>query len=142
MQLVDANVLLYAVNESARHHQSARTWLDQALSGDEPVAFADTVVLAFLRISTNPAVFPTPLTVDQACRRVSAWLSAQPAIRPQPMPDHFQRVCATLSSTGAAGNLTADAHLAALAIDHDAVVVTFDRDFGRFAGLAWRDPSA
>ena len=33
VKLVDANVLLYAVNSDARHHDSARSWLDDALSG-------------------------------------------------------------------------------------------------------------
>ena len=35
------------------------------------------------------------------------------------------------------GNLVSDAHLAALAIEPNADLGTFDRDFDRFAGLRW-----
>jgi predicted nucleic acid-binding protein len=36
----------------------------------------------------------------------------------------------------------ADAHLAALAIEHGGQLYSADRDFGRFAGLDWINPLA
>lgn len=39
-------------------------------------------------------------------------------------------------------NLVTDAHLAALAIEHQAELHSNDSDFSRFSGLAWRIPVA
>ena len=141
MLLVDANVLLHAVNQHAREHVVARDWLRQALGGGEAVAFAWTVILAFLRLATHPAVFPRPLTAEQAAEAVQRWLDASSAVTPEPTRRHLWLLRGLLVSTGTAGNLVGDAHLAALALEHGATVISFDRDFGRFDGVAWRLPS-
>jgi toxin-antitoxin system PIN domain toxin len=138
--LVDANVLLHAVNTRAREHEAASAWLAGALDGTEAVAFAWTVVLAFVRLSTHPAVFPRPLTVSQAGEACEAWLDAPPAIALEPTRRHLPLLRGLLESAGTAGNLVGDAHLAALALEHGATVVSFDRDFARFAGIGLRRP--
>lgn len=142
MKLVDANVLLYATNSSARHHDRSRSWLDGALSGGDTVAFAWIALLAFVRLSTKAEVFPHPLTMDQAMDRVDAWLSAPPAVVVEPTPQHGSVVRSLLRPLGAGGNLVNDAHLAALAVEHRCTVVSFDRDFGRFPGVSWSPPPA
>ncbi|MDO8944662.1 MAG: hypothetical protein Q7U75_15880, partial [Desulfobacterales bacterium] len=43
---------------------------------------------------------------------------------------------------GSAGNLTTDAHLAALCIEHQAELHSTDADFARFPGLRWKNPAA
>jgi toxin-antitoxin system PIN domain toxin len=135
MVIVDANVLLYAVNEASPHHRVARGWIDQALSGDEPVGFAWVVLLAFLRLATLPTVFPNPLSVDVAYDLVDEWLAATAATIVHPTPRHAGLLGDLLKGAGTAGNLVMDAHLAALAIEHGARLCTFDRDFARFPGL-------
>ncbi len=140
MQLVDANVLLHAVNERSREHVTARDWLHGALNGTEAVAFAWTVTLAFLRISTHPAVFPRPLSPGQAADTVEQWLEAPVAVTIEPTARHLPLLRGMLEQEGTAGNLVGDAHLAALALEHGATVVSFDRDFARFAGVALRRP--
>lgn len=140
MLLVDANVLLNAVNQRGREHDAARAWLGAALGGGEAVAFAWTVVLAFLRLSTHPAVFPRPLTAGQAAEVVEAWLGAPPAVTVEPTRRHLSLLRGLLERAGTAGNLVGDAHLAALALEHGATVVSFDRDFARFEGVILRRP--
>ena len=135
MRLVDANVLLYAVNEASAHHGEARSWLDAALDGREPVGFSWTVVLAFLRLATHPAVFPRPLAIDEATAVVRSWLAQPSAVLLEPTARHVDVLAGLLAEAGTAANLVNDAHLAALAIEHDAVVVSFDADFGRFRGV-------
>lgn len=141
MKLVDANVLLYAVNEDAPHHQSARRWLDTALSGQDTVAFAWIAMLAFVRLSTRVGLFPSPLSLDEAMDRVDAWLSAGPAVVVEATPDHARITRDLLRDIGGiGGNLVSDAHLAALALAHRCVIVSFDNDFSRFAGVTWQRP--
>ena len=140
MIIADANVLLHAVNRDAREHEVARVWLTGALGGVESIAFAWTVILAFIRVGTHPSVLPRPLTAAEAIGAVESWLAAPTAIVVEPTPRHLPLVSGLLGRTGTAGNLVSDAHLAALALEHDAEIVSFDRDFGRFEGVRWRLP--
>lgn len=140
MKLVDANVLLYAVNEDAPLHATARRWLDSALVGPDRVAFTWIVLLAFLRLSTHPAVFPEPLEIRDAAAIVEGWLGAPSAVVLHPTDRHIDVLSGLLGPTGTAANLVNDAHLAALALEHGGVVVSFDNDFGRFSGLRWSTP--
>ena len=141
MQVVDANVLIYAINEDAPHHPAARGWLETALSGEEPVGFAWVALLAFLRLTTRRTVFPNPLTLPQAMGVLETWLAQPAAIVLQPTPRHLGLLHGLLAPLGTAGNQVNDAHLAALAFEHGAEVVSFDPDFGRYAGLGWHVPA-
>lgn len=140
MVVVDANVLLYAVDTASAHHGRSRSWLDASLAGAEAIGLAWVVLLAFIRIGTSPTIFPSPLTVDQAIGQVEAWLGAPAAVVAQPTARHGGVLCGLLRESGTAGNLTTDAHLAALAIEHGAEIVSYDRDFARFAGVRHRLP--
>lgn len=140
MRLVDANVLLYAVNEDAPHHDAAHAWLDEALGGPEPIGFAWVVLLAFLRLSTSPAVFPRPLEAGTAFGVVRAWLERSAATVVEPLPRHLAVIEGLVAEVGTAGGLVSDAHLAALAMEHRARVMSFDTDFERFPGLERDQP--
>lgn len=140
MKLVDANVLLYAVNESTPKHKQSRAWLDGALNGTEPVAFAWIALLAFLRLSTKPGLFPKPLPVDEALDRVEAWTTRPPSVVVEPTSRHLAVLAGILDQTGTGGNLVSDAHLAALAVEHGATIVTYDSDFARFPGVRFEAP--
>jgi toxin-antitoxin system PIN domain toxin len=140
MVIIDANVLIYAVNPAGRQHKVARRWLDQALSGTETVGLAWVALLAFIRLTTNPSIFPHPLTAGEAGDQVEQWLQAPAAVVASPTARHVSLLRGLLQEAGTAGNLTTDAHLAALALEHGAEVVSFDRDFARFAGVRHRLP--
>lgn len=135
MLLVDANVLLHAVNEDAREHAAARRWMRTALSGREAVGFTWVVALAFLRLATHPAIFGDPLDSQRAGSQLELWLGAAPATLVEPGRRHLALLRGLLSDAGTAGNLVSDAHLAAVALEYDATIVSFDRDFGRFEGV-------
>lgn len=132
MKLVDANVLLYAINQDSRDHEPAHRWLTAALSGTEAVAFAWVCLLAFVRISTSARAFERPLSIGDATDVVESWLAQPAAVVVEPTPRHLGLLRGLLDNAGTAGNLTNDAHLAALALEHGAQVVSFDRDFARF----------
>ena len=140
MRLVDANVLLHAVNEGSSQHETARRWLDGSLAGRDRVGFAWLVLTAFLRLSTHSSVFARPLSTDQAIGVASEWTAAQNAVIVTPGPTHLAVLQQLLRGTGTGGNLVNDAHLAALALEHRADVVSYDNDFTRFAGVRWFRP--
>ncbi|MGI9033387.1 MAG: type II toxin-antitoxin system VapC family toxin [Acidimicrobiales bacterium] len=140
MRVVDANVLLNAVNLDAAEHAVARSWLEEALNGREAVGFAWVVLLAFVRITTRPGLLAAPLSPALAFGYVEEWLGQPPAIIVYPTGRHLGVLRGLLETVGTAGNLTTDAHLGALAVEHGASIVSFDRDFGRFPGLRWHHP--
>lgn len=140
MRIVDANVLLYAVNASSHESERSRSWLDGALGGRDVVGMPWVVLLAFLRLSTRPGLFPRPLDVREALDVVDAWLAQPGCVVPEPTSRHLSVLSGLLGAAGTGGNLVNDAHLAALAVEHDATVVTWDRDFARFSGIRVEQP--
>lgn len=135
MKLVDANVLIYAANRNAKEHARAVGWMETALSGHEPIAFAWAVLLSFLRVATRPGLLPRPLEIADAFGLLESWLSPPAAAIIHPGENHLRILQELVDTLGTAGDLTSDAHLAALAIEHGAELVSFDRDFLRFDGL-------
>ncbi len=140
MILPDANVFLYAVNRSSDQHPTALNALREGFGDSRGVAFAWTSLLAFLRLSTRRGIFPRPLPVEDALPVVDRWLRHPRAQVAHPGERHAEILGRLLKAAGAAGNLTTDAHLAALAIEHGGAVLTFDRDFARFEGVRWMTP--
>ena len=140
MILPDANLLIYAVNKDAPHHHAARAWLENALSGTTPVGLTWLVLLAFIRLTTNPRIFESPLKPDAALDLVSGWLEQPCVTLVNPGDRHWLILSRLLRQDGTAGNLTNDAHLAALAIEHDATLHSADNDFRRFGELDYVNP--
>jgi uncharacterized protein len=140
VKLIDANLLLYATDERSSRHGAAKPWLERQLSGHDPVAFAWSVLLAFLRVSTSHRVFERPLPPNRAFDVVDRWLAQPCAVIVQPGERHAALLRQLLSPLGTAANLVIDAHLAALAIEHGAELHSCDSDFSRFPGLRWVNP--
>jgi hypothetical protein len=140
--LLDANVLIYAHDETSPHHEPARRWLEDALAENDEVAIPLVGILAFLRVMTDPRLFDAPMPVADAARVVTGWLSLPNVGMAQPTRRHVDLV-ADLARTGKVrGASLMDAHVAALAIEHGATLVSSDRRFARFPGLRVEDPLA
>ncbi|MGD0199986.1 MAG: type II toxin-antitoxin system VapC family toxin [Bryobacteraceae bacterium] len=142
MILLDANLLIYAVNEDAPSHRKAKSWLESALSGPDTVGLAWNVLVAFLRLTTRPGLFRRPLPLETAFELIASWLDHPSATVVHAGPRHLRILRELLLPMGTGGNLTSDAHLAALAIEHGAELCSSDTDFARFPGLKWRNPLA
>ena len=140
MIVPDVNLLIYAINVDAPNHDKARAWWDETLSGSETVGLAWPVITAFLRLTTHARVFRSPMASNQALAFMTSWL-AQPCVEAISAGDrHWLVLSELLRESGTAGNLTDDAHLAAIAIEHDACLHSADNDFRRFPGLKHHNP--
>ena len=142
MILLDVNLLIYAVDADSPQHARARRWLEQTLSGDTAVGLPWMVVLAFVRVTTRAGILRAQLTVAQAIGFVDEWLAQPYVILVAPGDAHWPILKNLLLDAGAAGNLTADAHLTALAIENGCAIASSDHDFRRFAGLKLINPLA
>lgn len=142
MILVDANLLIYAVNEDLPQHKQARRWWEEVLSGVTAVGIPWVSVLAFLRVCTNPRVFSRPLSPEAAIAYVDEWLAQPPVRLVGPGTGHWAVLRNLLVQTGTAANLTTDAHIAALALEHGYHIYSADNDFQRFSGVTHVNPLA
>jgi toxin-antitoxin system PIN domain toxin len=138
--IVDANVLLYAVDDQSQLHTTARTWLNDAMNGMEHVGLPWVSLMAFQRVITHPRVTANPLTAADAWGYIADWLDADQAWVPTPGPRHRDVLGRLLIDGNLRGNLVTDAHLAALAIEHGTAICSFDSDFARIDGLRWIHP--
>ena len=136
----DVNLLLYAQFASYPEHDRARRWWEGLLNADKEVAIAAPVLFGFLRLATSPRVFTQPMTVDAAVDAASAWLDMPHVHLATPGPRHLEIAFRLLRELGTAANLTTDAQVAALAIEHQGEVHSNDGDFARFAQLRWVNP--
>jgi len=140
MILVDVNLLLYAKSTDYPQHAAARCWLDERLNAPERVGLPWPSLLAFLRIITNPRIFPRPMGIEEAWAQVAQWLALPRVWIPQPTERHAEVLEGLLISTGATAALVPDTHLAALALQHGLTLCSTDGDFARFPGLRWSNP--
>lgn len=136
MILPDVNILIHAINKDSSKHDKIRRWWETVLSGVVPVYIPWVVILGFIRISTNRKIFQSPLSIKEACAYVQEWLH-RPCVRiAEPGEGHWEIVKKLLEETRN-GELTTDAHLAALAMQLNCVLYSTDTDYKRFPRLKW-----
>jgi uncharacterized protein len=140
MILPDANLLLYAYDQSSPFHPKAAAWFENIMSRPGPVILLPAVVFGFVRISTHPRIFMNPLSVAEASAHVRSWLCRKQVRVHDMLLEDVNAALSLLESAGTAGNLTTDAQIAAVALRLDAEVHTADLDFGRFAGVCFSNP--
>lgn len=142
MIVPDLNVLVYAYNADSLRHEAAKLWWEDTLNGQRPIGFAWATLLGFLRVMTQRRILERPMKTADAIRTVSDWL-AQPGVQiVTPGDGHARILFDLIGEAGTAGNLTTDAHLAALAIEYQAEIASADTDFARFPRLRWFNPLA
>ncbi len=140
--LVDANLLLFAVDETRSAHERARIWLTEAMNGPRRVGLPWISLAAFLRISTNPRASANPLSAVEAWEHIAAWLACDVAWIPRPTERHAEVLGSLVLRYDLRANMITDAQLAALAVEHGLTVYSADTDFARFAEITWRNPVA
>jgi uncharacterized protein len=138
--LIDANILVYAYNSSAVQHARAAEWLADALAGTEPIGFSWSVIHAYVRLITNRRILSDPFTMKEAVAVVDESLAQPVAIVLNPGHHYWPAFRDVLLTSPVTGDTVNDAHIAALALEHDATICTADRDFDRFRGVRVINP--
>ena len=140
MIVPDVNLLVFAYHEQSPNHESARQWWEGLVNGTETVGIPWAVSMGFVRLMANPRILDSPMTPSLALDHVKSWFQFA-HIRPlDPEANHLTHLQNILNTSGSGANLVPDAHIAALAIEHQAVLHSYDSDFGRFPGLQWHNP--
>lgn len=140
MILLDANILLYAYGKDFPQHERVKRWLESAMEKRLHLGLAWIVILAFLRISTNAKPYAHALSLTEASGIVDELLAETNVSIVDPGSGHWSLLKSVAQDAAVQRNLYVDAHLAALAIEHDAALCTNDRDFLRFKGLRIVNP--
>ncbi len=140
MIIPDVNLLIYAYNTDAPHHDHAKAWWESLMSGRRDIGLPWVVGLGFVRLMTNPRVMQRPLTAADALGHVRSWMERAHVQVLQPGPRHLDILDSFAAQQVMSSALTTDAHLAALAIESGAELHSNDSDFARFRGLRCRNP--
>jgi hypothetical protein len=140
MTIPDINLLVYAYNRADANHAPARAWWEELLNTVRPVGLPWIVASGFVRVMTHPRVLENPMPVAMATRQVRLWLEQPSVVVVEPGKRFPELFLGFLDRLGTGGNLTTDAYLAALAVEHQAELNSNDSDFSRFSGLRWRNP--
>ena len=142
MIVIDANILLYAHDTASPAHARSRAWLEATIAAESDVRIGVATALAFVRIATDPRVYTTPMSSSDAIGIVTRLLQLPNVSLVNPSDRHWAVFAAVAADGQARGPMLMDAHLAALVIEHGAILATADRDFRRFTGLRLVDPTA
>ncbi|MDQ2840214.1 MAG: type II toxin-antitoxin system VapC family toxin [Acidobacteriota bacterium] len=140
MVIPDANLLIYAYNPDAVHHQESIEWLELQFQGRDPLGFTWPTLWAFARVATNPRLWPRSVSAEEVFSQWEEWLEQPNAIIVGPGPRHTHILHGLVTQSGVVGSMISDAVLAAIAIEHAATLASTDRDFRRFSGLRWINP--
>ena len=140
--LVDANLLIYAIDRDSPHHRRAAAWLRASLRGPRRIGIPWATLLAFFRIVTSPRIYERPLPQDAAWQLIELWLSCDRVWLPQPTAQHSEVMGQLLGQVFVRGGMIHDAHLAALAYEHGLRIATADADFKRFSDVQSFNPLA
>ncbi len=138
-QTVDANILVYAVNEDASEHAPALKLIERLGQGPDIVYLFWPTVMGFLRIVTHPGILPNPLSITDATETIGDLLS-RPHVRTPGEASGFWQLYLDTGGARSRANDVPDAHLAGLMRQHGVRLIhTRDRGFRRFAGIEVRD---
>lgn len=135
MILPDANILVYAHDDTSPFHAKSRAWWEATLNSRVPVGLTWQVILGFIRLLSSPRIMSNPVTVEHACSFVDEWLNRSNVTILDPGPQHWNILLQTLAQSKSGPKLIADAHLAAIAKEYRGNIATNDRDFERFSGI-------
>ena len=140
MRVVDANVLIYAVEAESPFHEASHRWLSDALFSSEITIIPWVSVLTLVRIATDPRIYDDPWSASDLMREVDWWLRTPSVLKHPPVDPSPALVAEMIEHKHGRGSHVNDAFLAAVAKTNEADVVSFDGDFAHYPGIRWVRP--
>ncbi len=141
MLCVDVNVLIHLSNRASLQHDSAIAWLEQTITSGESIVIPEIVAAGFVRVSTDRRILENPITAEQALDLIESLLASPRSTMFAARTRTFTIFKTLAIDLGLRGNDITDAWIAAISLDLDATLVTFDRGFRRFPHLRVFDPA-
>ena len=140
MNILDANVLIYAHREDSENHAHYRRWLEKLLNGQELFGVNTVVLSAVIRIATHPNIFKDPSPIKEVMAFIEQVRNSSNCLVVNPGERHWDIFCSLIRSLKLTGNAVPDAYLAALAMEWGYDLITTDQGFSRFPALKWHHP--
>ncbi len=141
MWAIDTNVLVHAHRADSPFHRAASTTVRALAEGDAAWAIPWPCLHEFYATVTHPKVFQPPSTAEEGLRQIEAWMGSPSLVLLGEGPDHAARLAALVRAGKVTGPRVHDARIAAICLAHRVtVLLTADRDFGRFPSLVTRNP--
>lgn len=138
--LVDANVLICAIDRESQHHERAAAWLVETINTGQRWALPWQTVGTFLRLTSDRRITTGTVSAARSWGFVEEWLELPNCFMPEPGPRSRTLLGQWLADGLVSGSLVPEAQLAALALEHGLPVASADSGFARFPGLTWIDP--
>lgn len=142
MIALDTNLLVYAHREDSPWHNKAyRQITELAESRSSWGSIPWPCLHEFLAIVTHPRIYNPPTPLDLAIDQVNAWLESPSLMILSEEQGYWEQLRTTLENGRVIGPQIHDARIAALCQLHGVrELLSADRDFSRFPGLASRNP--
>jgi uncharacterized protein len=138
---IDTNLLVYAHRRDSEWHGAAAKILARLAEGEEPWAIPWPCVHEFLAIVTHPRIYLPPTPVPKALEQIDIWMESPSLRLLGELKGHWPELRRVISAGKIAGGAVHDARVAAICLEHGVRELwSADRDFGRIAGLAVRNP--
>ena len=139
---VDANILVYASNQSDPVHSRALQLVQTLAAGPDLLYLFWPAVFGYLRIVTHPAILPRPLTARDAAANADALLSRS-NVRSPGEENGFWQLFRKTSRDQERGNAVPDTHLVTLMRQHGVRrIYSRDSALRRFPDIEVVDPFA
>jgi toxin-antitoxin system PIN domain toxin len=138
MIMPDVNVLVAAVRQDDACHEMASEWLAGVTMGSEELGLSILVLGGVVRVVTNPEIWVEPTSPADIAGEFDRLLGRDRVRLVLPAERHwaiFEQLCRDPRVTG---NMVSRAQHAAIAIEHDATWVSFDRHFALIPGFTWQ----
>lgn len=137
--LPDVNILVHALRADSDDHEPCRDWLVRLAETGGELGLCELVEVALLRIPTLPRLNLVPMPEVLGYWKDDLW-GYEGTCRLTAGARHAGILSGFIHDLKLTGNDVNDAWLAALAIEHRAILVSTDSGFSRFHGLAWMNP--
>ena len=141
MIALDTNLLVYAHREDSPWHEKAYRQITELAESRSSWAIPWPCLHEFLAIVTHPRIYNPPTPLDLAIDQVNAWLESPSLLVLSEEQGYWEQLRTTLENGRVIGPQIHDARIAALCQLHGVrELLSADRDFSRFPGLASRNP--